>query len=281
MFRATSFSCLLLAFAILPLASGPVHASCGEVVRLETRGAETIAYGYGLADGASPRAALVLLAGGSGFLNLDSDGYARKLTGNTLVRNQKLLRLSGLVTAVVDAPSDWQGKDGLGGFREEEDHAKDLSLVIEDLRKRTKLPVYVIGSSRGTISAVNAAARLVGQNAPDGAMLMSPVTSGRDGAFKAWVADTVFDLELHTITKPLSVVVHVDDKCPRTPPELGAKVVKKATATRATLLTVKGGPENSTSTRGLKACAGKAPHGFVGQDEDVVRIISEFVAAQK
>jgi hypothetical protein len=163
----------------------------------------------------------------------------------------------------------------------EEDHAKDLSLVIADLQKRTGLQVYVIGSSRGTISAANEGSRLSGQNAANATMLMSLLTLGRDGAFKPWVAHSVFGLPLANITKPLSVVVHVDDKCPRTPPELGEKIVKKSTATHATILALKGGPPNSKRARGLKACAGKTPHGFVGQDEDVVRIISEFVAAQK
>lgn len=281
MFRAVCLSCLLLAFAILPLASGPTHANCGEVIRLETRGAESITYGYGATEAALSRAALVLLAGDTGYLNLDDEGCARKLKGNTRVRNQKSLRQVGFATAVVDAPSDRQGKDGLGGFRIEEDHAKDLSLVIADLQKRTGLQVYVIGSSRGTISAANAASCLSSQNAANATMLMSLLTLGRDGAFKPWVAHSVFDLPLANITKPLSVVVHVDDKCPRTPSGLGEKIVKKSTATHATILALKGGPENSMRARGLKACAGKTPHGFVGQDEYVVRIISEFVAAQK
>jgi hypothetical protein len=76
-----------------------VHASCGEVIRPETRGAESITYA------ALPRAALVLLAGDTGYLNLDDEGGARKLKCNTLVRNQKSLRQVGFATAVVDAPS--------------------------------------------------------------------------------------------------------------------------------------------------------------------------------
>lgn len=105
MFRTVCLSCLLLAFAILPLASGPAHANCGEVIRPETRGAESITYGYGATEAALPRAALVLLAGDTGYLNLDDEGCARKLKGNTLVRNQKSLRQVGFATAVVDAPS--------------------------------------------------------------------------------------------------------------------------------------------------------------------------------
>ena len=58
----------------------------------------------------------------------------------------------------------------------EEDHAKDLSLVIADLQKRTGLQVYVIGGSRGTISAANEASRLSGQNAANATMLMSLLT---------------------------------------------------------------------------------------------------------
>ena len=91
--------------------------------------------------------------------------------------------------------------------------------MIAGMRARTHLPVWLIGTSRGAISAVNAASRLSGAAAPDGLILTSPVTSGREVAFKAWVAHSVFSLDLGDIKMPVLVIVHAEDKCIRTPPD--------------------------------------------------------------
>ena len=169
--------------------------------------------------------ALVLLPGGPGYAALDAKGCAGKLKGNSLVRSRDLFHRAGFVTALVDAPSDHRGEDGLGGFRMSPQHAEDIGKVIAYLRERTKLPVWLVGTSRGTISAVNAASRLTGPAAPDGLVLTSPVTSGRVGGYKAWVAQTVFSARLDAIRVPVLVVAHAADTCIRTPPSLAGGIV--------------------------------------------------------
>lgn len=253
--------------------------ACGKPVHLDVRNGESVSYSFREADGSTPRAALVLLAGGNGFIDLDTDGCARKLKGNTLVRNQMALIKAGFATALVDAPTDYQGEDGLGGFRAQREHADDLGAVIADMRARTGLPVYVIGISRGTISAANAASRLTGALAPDGVMLFSPVTLGLEGGLKAWVAQTVFDLPLQSIERPLTVVVHHNDKCVRTPPDLGSKIVERTTGTKGNLIVVRDGSDDRGSKRTVKDCIGKTPHGFVDQDDVVIKLISDFTSA--
>ncbi len=47
-------------------------------------------------------------------------------------------------------------------------HAEDIGKVIADVRERTKLPVWLVGTSRGAISAANAASRLTGPPRPTG-----------------------------------------------------------------------------------------------------------------
>ena len=155
--------------------------ACGQVVTLATReGAETT---YSLAGPSnSADAALVLLPGGGGFLDIDTHGCPRRLKGNSLVRTRSLSHSQGLVTALVDAPSDHQGPDGLGAFRTTPEHAEDLGQVIADVRHRTRLPVWLIGTSRGTISAVNAASRLTGLQAPDGSSSRRPSHPVASGA---------------------------------------------------------------------------------------------------
>lgn len=257
-------------------AVSPARAEpCGEVVAVPTHdGTQTR---YSLAGPpAGGRAALVLLAGGGGFLKLDDDGCPRKLKGNSLVRSRPLFHDGGMVTALVDAPDDHQGNEGLGGFRIEAAHAEDIGRVIADLRKRTGLPVWVVGTSRGGISAANAAARLSGPDAPDGVVMTSPVTSGKIGAAKPWVADTVFSVPLENARMPILVVVHADDECLRTPPGLAAEIVAKTGSRREQVVTVTGGP----GWRGgdsLEACKGRSPHGFIDQEAEVAAGIVRFV----
>jgi pimeloyl-ACP methyl ester carboxylesterase len=153
-----------------PNVSPPANG-CGEVMTIETHDRTTTRYSLARAQGApaqDARIARVLLVGGGGTLNLDDKGCPRSLSGNVLMRMRPLFHGAGFVTVLVDAPSDSSGGDGLAGFRTAPQHADDLGRVIVDVRTRTNGSVWLVGHSRGTISAANAAARLSGPAAPDG-----------------------------------------------------------------------------------------------------------------
>ena len=65
-----------------------------------------------------------------GYLALDATGCTTKLAGNSLVQSLDLFQAAGFATALVDAPSDYRGGDGLGGFRLSAQHAEDIGKVI-------------------------------------------------------------------------------------------------------------------------------------------------------
>jgi len=182
----------------------------------------------------------------------------------------------GFVTALVDASSDHPGEDGLAGFRIATEHAEDLGKVIADVRARTEAPVWLAGTSRGSISAANAAARLSGASAPDGLVLTSALMSGQSGARKAWVAQTVFDLPLEAIRMPVLVVGHAADKCLRSPADLMGRVAARTNGAREQVVTVTGGPGRS-GLPNLEGCEGRAPHGFVEQEAEVAAGIARFI----
>jgi hypothetical protein len=138
-----------IALAALALLSCAYAFACGEVVTLQTHDGTTTRYALTVPQGA--KASLVLLAGGGGFLELDAQGCAQRLKGNSLVRSQELFHREGFATALVDAPSDHHVEDGLGGFRAQAPHAADLGKVVADLRARVPGPVWVVGTSRGAI----------------------------------------------------------------------------------------------------------------------------------
>jgi pimeloyl-ACP methyl ester carboxylesterase len=166
---ATAFTALWVSTA-QPSAEPPADA-CGEVTTIETHNRTTTRYTLAhpqSSSGEGARISLVLLVGGGGNLNLDDKGCPRALTRNSLMRMLPLFHDAGFVTTLVEAPSDFPGDDGLAGFRIAPQHADDLGKVIFDVRARTNGSVWLVGHSRGTISAANAAARLSGAAAPDG-----------------------------------------------------------------------------------------------------------------
>ncbi len=278
---------IVVIFFILSIAMGyPARTTvawasdaCGEVIGVETHDGTTTRYSIAHpknipAD--AQQVALVLLVGGGGILNLDERGCARALTGNSLVRSIPHFLDAGFVTVLVDAPSDHLGGDGLAGFRTEARHAEDLGHVIANVRARTKASIWLVGTSRGTISAVNAAARLSGASAPDGVVLTSALMAGQIGARKPWVADTVFDLPLESIRLSLLVIGHSADSCVRSPANLMSRIVERTKGSRQQVVTVEGGA-GGAGKGGIEACEGKSPHGFVTQEAEVVAGIARFI----
>lgn len=270
---------LLLILAMAPCHAQQASAGCGEVRRVETHERSTTRYALATPPPAVAQGdaiALVLLVGGGGHLDLDDQGCPRALTGNSLVRSIPSFLDAGFITALVDAPSDYPGEDGLAGFRVATQHAEDIGKVIADLRMRTKAAVWLAGTSRGTISAVNAAARLGGAAAPDGLVLTSALMSGRSGGQKPWVAQTVFDLPLEAIRLPVLLVGHAADKCIRSPANLMADLAARMPNARLQVVTLSGGPGYSGAPS-VAACEGRAPHGYVDQEAEVAAGIARFI----
>ena len=236
-----------LAAGLLLVSSAALATRCGDLVTLATHGDTRTSYAYVPSVAPGARVALVLLAGGGGHLQLDAQGCPGALAGNSLVRSLPLFQAAGFTTALVDAPSDHRGGDGLAGFRTSPEHAQDLGRVITDLRARSRADaVWLVGTSRGAISAANAASRLSGPAAPDGLVLISPVTSGNPKGQKSWVAQTVFDLSLEAIRVPVLVIGHAQDKCLRSPATENGRITARTEGVREQLVLLDGGDRKST-----------------------------------
>jgi len=250
---------------------------CGEAVTLQTHDRTTTRYAFARPTGPAhgEPIAVVLLPGGGGHVALGENGCPRALKGNSLVRSIALFHDLGLATALVDSSSDYTGEDGLAGFRSSAQHADDLGKVIADVRSRVNGSVWLIGTSRGTISAANAASQLSGAVAPDGVVMTSVVTSGVRSARKPWVSQTVFDFPLDKIRIPMLLVGHAADTCARTPPSFMGSVASRTSSPRKQIVTVTGGP--GVPRDGVDACEGRAPHGFVDQEAEVVAGIARFI----
>jgi hypothetical protein len=242
------------------------------VIDLETRPGVTTRY-LALAP-ARPKAAVLLFTGGQGIANVpDNPGPGWARNGNFLVRTRELFRNRDLFVAVLDVPSDH--RDGYFAFRATAEHAEDVAAVIANIRQRAPgVPVWLVGTSRGTLSAASVAARLSkGKGGADGVVLTASLT--RPGGQKAppGGTQTVFDFDLGSVTMPALVVHHREDTCFATPfldaEPLRAKFTR---ASRTGLLAFSGG-----SPRESHECEPQAPHGFFGIEREVVDAIADWI----
>jgi len=270
-----------LALALMLFAS-PLAAQtrCGEMITIDPPAGGKFALSIAVPE-AKPSAVLILLPGGNGLADLDENGCARALMGNSLIRAIPEFNKGSVATALADAPGEWRGRDGLAGFRAEAAHAQALGMAIAEMRKRFGVPVWLVGTSRGAISAANAASRLDGDARPDGVVITSPVSAGAKGNIP-WVLHDVFMFPLDRIAMPLLVLGHAKDLCLRSPPANVPRIADKATASpRKQAAIMEGGPGSNAKPGDLAACEGRQPHGFVDQEADMAAGILRFVAGDR
>src|SRR5450631_3219849 len=136
---------LRLAIALLALASLPL-AAADRLVALETRPGVRTA--YWLMERPGAMATVMLLPGGEGGIGM-KEGVPT--SQNFLVRSRDLFAAAGFNVAIVGKPSDRTDLDP--GFRAGSDHVVDLRHIAEKLRKEFGKPVWLVGTSLGTISA--------------------------------------------------------------------------------------------------------------------------------
>ena len=164
-----------LMFLLTTLATSPVVAK--EVLDVATRG---VFVRLLIEAPATPQAVAVLFAGGKGVLGILDDGQLSWGSGNFVVRSRGYFLNHGIATALIDGPSDRPRE--LWGFRETEQHATDIGAVISALRKRFGVPVWLVGTSRGTVSVAHAGVRLQQHGADGIALTASVLLANRRGA---------------------------------------------------------------------------------------------------
>jgi pimeloyl-ACP methyl ester carboxylesterase len=248
----------LLALAVLR----PDGARAAErVVEIPTRPGITLKLiEIAAKDAAAP--IVILFTGGNGKVRLDDWGGSGNPTNNFLVRSRGLFAAQGFHVAVPDAPSDRKDLNrGLTRFRTTGRHARDIAAIIKHMRQFSSGPVVLIGTSRGSISAANGAARL-GKELVNALVLSATVTRLTNRGNR----DRVQDADLSAIAVPVLFSHHKEDECyvtvPDDLPDL-AKDFKNAPSTKIQLY------EGGGRFRG-NPCQARHAHGFVGIEDEVV-----------
>ena len=268
----------LLAFALAWLSAASsllAHAqSAPRVVDIPTRPGVTQRFLF-IAP-ATPKAVAILYAGGHGGLQLNPNGSFGWGANNFLVRSRMLFVNDDVAVAVIDAPSDRQSPPYLDGFRSTPEHAEDARAVIAWLREQLHVPVWLVGTSRGTQS-VAAIAIALGNDAnpnappgagPDGIVLSSTILQDKRGG------NPVTSMNLSALKIPVLVVHHKDDACKFCPVSETDTLMQKLTQSpRTKLMLVSGG-----ASRG-DPCEAFAYHGYNGIESDVVHGITAWMLA--
>jgi hypothetical protein len=248
-----------------------------QVVDVTVRSGVTVRYLSGFSNVVPPTQAVILFAGGNGRLAMTGAGaITTPLQHNFLVRSRWIFAHRGLHVAVVDTPgaTEIDGDDRLSA-----QYSGDIGKVIRDVRTRSGgLPVWLVGTSSGTISAASVAARRplidlpsprLNFDRPDGVVLTSTQTFVTGGCQR-----TVFNASLANINVPAFVVAHLHDSCPCSPSkDAPAVIAALASSPARNWQQFLGGlPPIST---GL--CEAYRAHGFYGIEGVVVTAIANWI----
>ena len=256
----------LAATAMLALSAASIAETPEKVVDIPTRPGVTLR--MLVLTSPEPRAAVVLLAGGHGGLQIYPNGSMKWGDGNFLVRTRQLFADQGLLVVVLDAPSDRQSFPYLSGFRQTPQHVADLKAAIAWAREGYKVPIWLIGTSRGTQSAAYAATELLGPEGPDGLILTASILTDDKSR-------PVPSMPIEKIRVPVLVVHHEQDGCSLCSfSNMPALMAKLKNSSHSELLSFRGGQSNGDP------CEAFAYHGFNGIEPDVVRQMATWVLAK-
>ena len=234
-------------------------AHAQEIVTLPTRPGVT--QSYFLADVPKQQHAIaVLFTGSGGLIRLRKENDQIKFSsGNFLVRSRSEFTKRGVVTAVIDAPSDQQDGWGMSDeFRLGGEHFIDISAVVADFNRRFPgLPLFLVGTSRGSVSAAALAARF-GQ--PLAGSVLTSSMFRQTGRNSREPGPGLSRFDFATIKIPLLFAHHVSDQCGVTPYGDAQRLSDKYP-----LISVIGGlPPKSDP------CEAFSQHGYYGKESETV-----------
>jgi hypothetical protein len=247
---------LLALFAVL-LATA--HASAEERFLKLPLGRDATAPVYWMSR-PDATATVLLLPGGDGGIGHIVDG---KPTGNNfLVRSRDLFYDNKLNVLVMGRASDFEElgyADRLG-----EKHRKDLEAAVDFAQQQGGKPVWIVGTSRGTVSGASAAIGF-GKAKLAGLVLTSSVTDNKHGS--------VPGQKLSAITIPVLVVHHKRDGCKTCRPEHAGQIMSGLDSAPVKKLVFIDAGSGATGD----PCKSQHWHGYINAEKEVVDLIAAWI----
>ncbi len=221
----------------------------------------------------APTASVILMAGGHGKLDVSkSSGKVRFGWGgkNNLVRTREMYADQGFLVATMDSPTDRGKMNAI--WRMSEAHVEDIGAVTKYLKQMANVPVWVIGTSKGSFSAANAGISL--KESINGIVLTSSITKSKSG-WKIYddYPNGIANMNLANVTVPVLIVSHEDDQCALTPASDISMLASQFTASVKVEKSIISGGDAPKSG----PCKALSAHGFLGVEADVVKKIASFI----
>ena len=203
---------------------------------------------------------IVMFPGGTGEIDIEKSGHVKNAK-NFAVRSDDLWRERGYGIVLVDALEH----QSMRGQRSSTAYAVLTQRIIEFAHRQENVPVWVLGTSQGSIAAMNAVSHAGGT--PLAGLILTESVSILGGSH-----ETVFDAHPEDVHVPSLVVANVDDRCKVAPPSTAQSIAQAIRHAPTTVLTVSGGEQRSRDD-----CASLSPHGYYGIEEKVVDDIVDWM----
>lgn len=213
---------------------------------------------------ARPRATLIMLPGGTGEVGVRRDSDLRH-DDNFVVRTRATWVSRGYAVLIPDTID----QANLRGIRSSPGYGQVVGRLVAYAHARTVAPVFLLGTSQGTIAAMNGAAHAA-PGLISGLVLTEAVSvPGRLST------ETVFDADPEGVRVPALVVANSSDACDVAPPPMARRIAAAMThSPQARVLMVDGGMPQSG-----KPCGSLSPHGYYGIERHVISAICAWVRA--
>ncbi|WP_415629601.1 alpha/beta hydrolase [Novacetimonas hansenii] len=211
----------------------------------------------------TPRGTLIMLPGGAGDIGLEKDGNLEH-GHNFVVRTHGLWNRQGYTVLIPDTIN----RTNLRGARSSPAYARLVEDLITYAHQQETGPVFLLGTSQGSIAAVNGAAHARPGSIAGVVLTESVSVMGGSG-------ETVFSADPQQVRVPVLVVANRDDACTVAPPQNAQRIAASMTASKDVhVLMISGG-----ITRSRKDCGSLTPHGYFGIEDQVVAKISAWLNA--
>ena len=210
---------------------------------------------------AHPERAIVMMPGGSGEVDIQRSGDMRH-DENFVIRTRDLWVARGYAVIIPDALDH----ENMRGLRSSPEYAAIVDALVKFAHTKVTGPVFLLGTSQGSIAAMNGAAHA--QPGQLAGVVLTESVSRLGGSH-----ETVFDADPAGVRVLALVVANRNDACDVAPPTDAPKIVSALkNSPRAQLIYVSGG-----TNRSRKACGSLTPHGYYGIEQQVVTQIADWL----
>lgn len=204
---------------------------------------------------------MLLFPGGGGGFGQVVDG--KPSSGNFLVRSYRHFIAAGLNVAIFGRPSDNVDLDYAD--RISPPHLSDIQAVLAQVKQRSSALIWLIGTSRGTISAAHAVIHLKDEAFAGLVLTASVVSYKKTGAIPRQA--------IERITLPTLVVHHSKDACVHCQPHEVQRILSGLKQAPSKELVMLDGGHSPTGD----VCQGQHWHGFINYEQETVGLIARWI----